>query len=216
MRRAAILLLLVGLLSLPRQSHAQTLVLDVANLAQTTITDIEEVLSVANQVLELTRLGSIAINDTYGSDLASLATIVQQAQGLSYDLSSLNSQIQTYFDLHSAPDNTTDLANRLGQIRQITVDSYVYAMRTQTLLKTTLSTVRHLTSLANAISAYLGNMQGNQSLAQVESTLAETLERLQVQTNAYERAQSVERLTDPLIMESIHNINKNLLFDWPR
>jgi conjugal transfer/entry exclusion protein len=217
MKRLRILILLgVLLVSTPRQVQAQQLVLDAANLAQNVVQALQTILMVANQVLELTPLDEIILSDSFDSDLDDLGAIIEAAQGLSYDVSSLQAQITALFDLTSAPNNSRDLQVRLAEIRRVVFDSYVYALRTQTLLRTTLSAIRHLKALVGAIGDYLGNMQGNQSLSQVESTIAETLSRLQVQSGAYERAQSVERLTEALTIESIHRMNEQLLFDWPR
>src|SRR5205823_6861035 len=55
----------------------------------------------------------------------------------------------------------------------------------------------YLTRLVAAIGDLVGNHQSNQTLIQIESTTSATLARLQVQTAAYERAQSVEKLAEP-------------------
>jgi len=177
---------------------------------------VQLVLSVANQVLELTRLGSIALDATYTQDLNDLTLIIQQAQGLSFDLNSLNSQITTLFGLSTAPTSTRQLATRMTQIRQLIFDAHVYAMRTQTLIQTTIRTLRRLAAITGAISRLVGNMQGNQTATQLEGTLAETLTRLQVQTAAYERANSVEKLSEPLVHKSMENITQEVMADWPR
>jgi len=171
---------------------------------------------VGNQVLELTGLDEIVLGDDFRSDLNGLATIVKEAQGLSYDVSSLNAQVTALFDLDTAPNGTQDLRKRLYRIRRVVFDSYLYAMRTQTLLKTTLSTIQHLTRLVAAIESFAGNMQANQTLTQVNSTVTEQLAKMQVQTAAYERAQSIDRLTEALTIESLYHINVELLFDWPK
>jgi len=212
-------MLVIALLALSLQApraFGQLLVLDGANLPQNTIQAVQLVLTVANQVLELTRLGSIALDSTYQQDLTDLTIIIQQAQGLSYDLNSLNAQITSLFGLSTAPTSTRQLQTRMTQIRQLTYDSYVYALRTQTLLQTTFRTLRRLATITGAISRLVGNMQGNQTATQLEGTLAETLTRLQVQTAAYERAQSVEKLTDPLVHKSMENITSQIMADWPR
>ncbi len=209
---AASLLFLV----MPRLVQAQLPVTDVGNLLQNTIQAVQSVLMVANMVLELTPLGEIVLGDEFSADLESLGTIVQEAQGLSYDLSSLNAQVTALFRLDSAPSSARELRQRLAEIRRVVFDSYVYAMRTQTLLKTALSTVRHLTRLVAAIGDFVGNMQGNQTLAQLDGKLSQTLAQLQVQTAAYERAQSVERLAEPLTIESIRRINAAVMEDYPK
>jgi conjugal transfer/entry exclusion protein len=217
MRRWGLLLILFVALSWPRMAQAQGLpVYDNANFIQNVIQAVQLVLSVANQVLELTRLGSIALDATYTQDLNDLTLIIQQAQGLSFDLNSLNSQITTLFGLSTAPTSTRQLATRMTQIRQLIFDAHVYAMRTQTLIQTTIRTLRRLAAITGAISRLVGNMQGNQTATQLEGTLAETFTRLQVQTAAYERANSVEKLSEPLVHKSMENITQEVMADWPR
>ncbi len=216
------LLMLRGLLTasllmllMPPLTHAQLPVTDVGNLLQNTIQAGQAVLMVANQILELTGLEEIVLGDDFSSDLDDLRTIAEETRGLSYDVSSLQSQVTLLFSLDTAPNNASELRQRLAAIRRVVFDSYLYAMRTQTLLRTTLSAIRHLQRLAAAVGDLVGNMTANQTLVQLESTTNATLVRLQVQTAAYERAQSVERLTEPLIMESINKINTELMSDYP-
>ena len=216
MKRMTLLLLVVLMLVWAPQVQAQALVLDAANLVQNVVQALQTILMVANQVLELTPLDEIVLSDSFDSDLDDLGAIIDAAQALSYNVGSLQAQITALFHLDSAPSNSRDLQLRLAEIRRVVFDSYVYALRTQTLLRTTLSAIRHLKALVGAIGDYVGNMQGNQSLTQVESTISETLARLQVQSAAYERAQSVERLTEALTIESIHRMNEQLMFDWPQ
>jgi conjugal transfer/entry exclusion protein len=195
---------------------AQLPVIDVSNLSQNIIQATQSVLMVVHMVEELLPLGEIVVNDTFSSDLNDLAGIVREAQGLSYDLASLNSQIATLFDLNTAPRTSRDLALRLAAMRRVVVDSYVYALRTQTLIRTALSTVQHLTRLVAAIQHFAGNMQANQTLTQLDSKLTQTLTQLQVQTAAYERAQSVDHLMEPMTIESLHRINEAAMADYPQ
>ena len=216
MKRLMSLGVLLLLLS-ARTAQAQGIpVFDAANLVQNVVQAIQTILMVANQILELTPLDEIVLGDTFDRDMDDLGAIIEEARGLSYDVSSLQAQVTALLHLDSAPNNSRDLQLRLAEIRRVVFDSYVYALRTQTLLRTTLSAIRHLKALVGAIGDYVGNMQGNQGLTQVESTISETLARLQVQSAAYERAQSVERLTEALTIESIHRMNEQLMFDWPR
>jgi conjugal transfer/entry exclusion protein len=214
-RRAVLALVLVLGLGVP-QAHAQGIpVFDAANLVQNLVTAIQTVIIVANQVLELTGLDEIVLGDDFSGDMEALGAIVQEAQGLSYDVGSLQAQIQTLFNLDTAPDNTTDLQQRLRDIRRVVFQSYSYAMRTQTLLATTLRTVQRLTRLIAMVGDFVGNMQANQTMNQVNATVTEQLAKLQVQTAAYERAQSVERLTETLTIEGLHRINEQLMSDYP-
>src|SRR5712692_1426368 len=196
-------------------AQAQLAVIDAANFTQNLIQAGQAIIMVANQVLELTGLDTIALGDDYQGDLDALGAIVTEARGLSYDLGSLQAQITTLFSLESAPRGTTELRQRLAEIRRVVFESYSYAMRTQTLMQTTLSTVRHLTRLISAVGDLLGNMQSNQTLIQYDAKLTQMLSQLQVQTAAYERAQSVERMERLLVEQSMHNINEAIMEDYP-
>ena len=197
-------------------AHAQLAVIDAANFTQNLIQAGQAILMVANQVLELTGLDTIALGDDYQGDLDALGAIVTEARGLSYDLGSLQAQITTLFSLESAPRGTTELRQRLAEIRRVVFESYSYAMRTQTLMQTTLSTVRHLTRLISAVGDLLGNMQSNQTLIQYDAKLTQMLSQLQVQTAAYQRAQSVERMERLLVEQSMRNINDAIMEDYPQ
>jgi hypothetical protein len=59
-------------------------------------------------------------------------------------------------------------------------------------------------------------MSANQNLAQFDRTLSKTLTTLQVQTVAMQRAESVEKLATPLILESLDRIQDQLMVDYPR
>src|SRR5262245_40328297 len=159
MKRYAFLLLLLGVLMLPRQAHAQVLVLDVANLAQNGIQALQTIIMVGNQVLELTGVNRLVLDAAFTTDLQQLQDIVTNAQGLSYDLQSRHAQTTTLFELRTAPHGTTALKQRLADIRQVVFACYVDALRAQTLLRTALTTVQHLTGLVAAIEGFLGNMQ---------------------------------------------------------
>jgi hypothetical protein len=218
MKQARRMLILAALLlcTTAWDCHAQLAVLDLANLAQTTITAIEEVLSVANQILELTPLKAIDMTSDFASDMANLTAIASEARALSNDLSSLQAQLTSLFGLPGAPNNARELRRRVAAIRAVVSDAYVYAIRAQTLVATTLHTIQHLTNLVNAIAAYVGNQSANQSLAQYDSALNATLAKLQVQTAAFDKAQAAERLEDALVMESLENISTEIMRDWPR
>src|SRR4029434_1706352 len=130
MRRAIVLVLLVLAWRVP----AQLPVTDVGNLAQNTIQAVQTVFMVANQILELTPCGVLVFDVATQDTLDTLADIVTEARGLSFDLTSLQAQITILFHLDSAPRSASDLQIRLAEIRRVVWDSYVYALRTQTLL----------------------------------------------------------------------------------
>ena len=217
MKRYALftLLVLVALYA-PRHASGQALVLDAANLIQTTATALSSVDILANSVLELTGLDGIEVNEDFASEMEELGNLVNEARGLSYDIASLQAQVTTLFDFDTAPDNTTALHERLAAIRRVVYLSYLDAMRTQTLITTTLSAVRHLTRLVAGIESFVGNMQANQTLLQVDATLTKKLTELQIQTVTFQRAQSVERLTEALTIQSMQNIEDAIYEDHPK
>jgi conjugal transfer/entry exclusion protein len=132
---------LVLLLGLVATAQAQLPVIDAGNLVQNTTTAIESVLTTietvlieANQVLELTPLDEIAVAGGIAEDMQLLGQLVQEAEGLSYDLGSLRAQIDALFNLDAAPETTSALQERLGAIRRVRFQCYSYAIRVQTRL----------------------------------------------------------------------------------
>ena len=218
MRKLLVIVLWGSLCVVPLCSEvqAQVAVIDVANLAQNTITALNEVKMVADEVLELTGWASLALDSAYTEDLDTLGAIVKDAQGLAYDLGSLNTQITALFQLSSAPNGTSALTQRLAEIRRVAVQSYIYALRTQTLMTTTQNTIRHLKHLLRDIDALVGNKEGHQNTAQVDSALNKTLATLQAQTSAFERSESIDRLGDAVAVEGLIRIHKAIMEDYPK
>ena len=221
MKRLLVLLTLVcGLvLGWSGPTHAQVVaplpVIDVANLAQSIAQWVQLVLTVANQVLELTPVDEIILSGEFLSALEDLSAMIAEAQGLAYDIHSLNNQISVLFDLSTAPDSMALLKARLAEIRRVAYDCHVYALRTQTLVRTTLSAIRHLTRLVEAIGSFIGNIQGNQTMTQVQGTMTELLAKIQTQTAAYDRSQSVEHITEVMTLESLERIQLTIMADHP-
>jgi len=216
MKRRCGVLLLVGLWGVARCASAQLIVEDPLNLVQNTVTATQAVLTVANQVLELTGFDVLSLDDgDYAADLAALRDVVNDASALSFDIGSLEAQVAVLFDLGSAPNGSDALRQRLADMRRAVVEAYVYALRTQTLLRTTLTTIGHLEKLFADLETLLGNQQSNQALIQHQATLNKTLAALQTQSAAFAHAQTVERLSEPLTIESLGNIFDAIMEDHP-
>jgi hypothetical protein len=204
-------------LGLPVRSQAYVLpVIDGANLLQSVIHTLQTTYIVANQALELLGVAEMVLDDEYSETLHHLAGIVHEAGGLAQDITSLQRQVTLLFDLHHAPRSATELDIRLREIRTITYESYVFALRVQTLVTTIYSTIRHATRLIAAVDALAGNKQSQQTLIQLNGKMVQLLTQMHTQTAAYERAQSVERLTEAVTIESIHLINIEIMGDHPR
>jgi conjugal transfer/entry exclusion protein len=203
-------------------AHAQLVVIDPADIAQNTITAIESTLTTieailieAQGVLNLTPLEGISTAQGIVEDMRLLGQLVEQAQGLSYDVASLEGQITVLFNLDTAPDTRDGLAERLAQIKQVKYECYSYAAKVQTLLRTAIRTVDHLQGLLETLSALVGNLTGHQTHTQATIVAAKHLANLDVQNAAFHRAQTVDKLGDLVIIESITKIQARRIEDWP-
>src|SRR5262245_23391240 len=67
-----------------------------------------------------------------------------------------------------------------------------------------------------SIADFVGNMQSNQTISQLNGTITEQLAKLQVQTAAFERAETTDKLTGPLLQKSLENITDEVTRDYPR
>jgi conjugal transfer/entry exclusion protein len=222
MSRRLTLSLVLFLLLVVRSAQAQLAVVDVANLGQNTITAIESVLTTiqtilieANQILELTPLDDMAVAGGIAEDMALLGQLAAQAEGLSYDIGSIQAQIDALFHLDTAPDTREGLTVRLAEIKALKYQCYSYAARVQTLLRTALRTVDHLQAMLDTLSQLVGNMQGNQSTGQLVTVSNKHLANLDVQIASFHRAQTVDKLSEALILESINKIQMRRIEDWP-
>jgi conjugal transfer/entry exclusion protein len=207
MRWWIILSLLLQLLHV-KPSEAQEAVVEVGmNLFFNTITSIQTALTVANQVIDLTPLGDVAAAEGYAEDMAMLGQLVDAAEGLAYDLGSLQAQVNTLFSLDGAPATSREFAERMREIQRVTWQSYNYALRTQTLLSTMRRTIEHALALMEAVGAVIGTLQSGQTTSQAINKLVQLESEMKVTTTAFQRAQSVDAMSDQLILQSIKNIN---------
>jgi conjugal transfer/entry exclusion protein len=223
MRRLIVVVALVLLLGWEGRVFAQGVpVYDNANFLQNLITAVQAVLTTieaflieANQVLELTSLDEIGVSGGIAEDMALLGRLVEQAEGLSYDIASLQAQINALFHLESAPATRDGLAARIAEIKRIKYEAYGYAARVHTLLRTAARTVEHLKGLLDTVSALVGNKQGHQTSVQAQVVIAKHIANLDVQTTAFNRAQVIDKLAEALITESIAKIQASRMEDWP-
>ena len=206
--------LLVLLLSLPLQARAQVaaLVFDPTNWSANMAQVAQSILIVANQILDLTAIGEIVIA---ADDVGELAGIIAEASALKYDFVQLHNQVVVLFDLNTAPDTRTGLDARLQEMKSLMYDIRVYAIKTQSLVGTIQRTIAHMNSLVSRIEGFVGNLQSQQTIAQMETTVSKTLALIEVQQAAYQRSDTVDKLSEALVIESIHRINQKRIADWP-
>jgi conjugal transfer/entry exclusion protein len=215
--------LVLALWLMPRLASAQLIVYDPANWGENVITAIQSVLTTiqtvlieANQITELTPLDDIAVSGGIAEDMALLGQLATEVQGLSYDIGSIQAQIDSLFNLETAPDTRDGLTERLAAIKTVKYECYTYAAKTQTLLQTALRTVEHLQGLLETLGGVIGNMQANQTIAQMHTVGAKHLANLDVQLAAFQRAETVDKLSEALILESVQKIQAKRMEDWPQ
>jgi hypothetical protein len=203
MRRLALVLLLGNLLVRP--VAAQLTVVDLITENQTTISAIQNVItaaqmviSTANQALELKKLDSIAVAADMAADMQELLLILQDARGLLHDIGSL----QVLFDASPAnlPKTLPAMRAKVTAMDESIKNARTYALKAQRLVTILQSTTWHLTGLVDGISGFVGNKQGNQSIAQQEAVINKSLGVLTTQAAAQQRTDTLERMRTAVIV----------------
>jgi hypothetical protein len=203
MRRLVLTLLVSGLLV--TQASGQGLpVFDATQVAQ-------NVVSLANDALNLLPLPVIDILADISSDIATLNTIIQQGTQIGLDVSSLQTQLNTLFDLSTAPVTSSALAVRIQQIHTLIWQARAYAMRVNTLVQTLQNTLRHIDALSNTIATLAGNKQNLQVLNQKAATLnyIQVVEATGQAANWH--SEQYEQQKQLLIQESWRLIKQNVM-----
>jgi hypothetical protein len=222
--------LLAALLAMPLTSYAQILGTGVtpvteigANLAQNTITAIQSAITAAqttliqaNQIIDMTPVRSLTAAGGIVEDMELLCDIIKQAEALQTDVASLERQIAVLLDLDQAPRKRSELDERMAELRKMKQQARLFAFRTQTLLKTLIRTGDHMKALFSDVEKLLGNLAGQQRLAEVQQLQNKTLATLVAQTAAWQRSDVVDRASADMIRESLVRIHEQQLADWPR
>lgn len=187
----------------------------ITTAAQTTATTINTAEIIANQVLNLMSLEEWVLdNSQWMEDLGVIQKIVSEAEGLTWDINSLNNQLEQLFGLDDAPWTSTAHYERQNEVRRVVWTGWRYTMRTQTLINTLFGTLDHVISLYRSLKGLVGNKQALQSLAQYQAQTNQLLSAQKLQTAAFDRAKSAQSINEPLTEQSMHNINFTVLSDW--
>jgi hypothetical protein len=169
----------------------------IAIAANTVATATNTATIIEKWVAQLTALGGFVVQTSeFKQDLA-----------IGMDVQSLRAQL-AFFQLDGAPSTSLEFAERMTLVRGIVFECYSYALRTQTLISTTLSTVQHVLTLAEDIAQAIGGLQSTQVIAQYEAQLVQMQSEMKLQNAAFQHAQAVAQLSEPLIEQSIRNINE--------
>jgi hypothetical protein len=167
-------------------------------------------------VLELTPVEEVIVGGQLAEDMAAIGEVISSAELVWYDAQSLNTQIRALFDLDTAPDTVQGLQLRYQEIQQMAFRAQSFAMRAQTLLLTMFNTVEHVTRLIDSVASLVGNMQSNQTLVQTNATISRTLAVMEAQQAAWQRADTVDRMSRGVIMASLTKIEQNRWKTWPK
>ena len=192
------------------RSEAQLPVIDISDVAQNTVTAAETTVAAATLILmdikmaeELLPLDAILIlDDAFASDMSDLSQIATEGQALIGDIGTLKGEVTALFDLSTAPATSTELAQRMSDIRQLVFQVRSYAIRTQGLIRTLHNTVMHLQGLVAAIGDYVGGMQGRQSIMQNLAEVNKAQAVLAAQSAAFNNAETLGKMEQPIMIES--------------
>jgi len=214
-KRLAIVAGFLILWSTPCWAQVAALVYDPKQDFNATFQIAQNVLSLANQALELTGLEAIVIQDGFDDDMSDIEAIAGDAQGLVGDIRALQSQITVLFDTNDLPGTPLAVTARYKEMQTAVRNARLYAVRAQMLATTVLRTVQHLRGLVSGISDLLGNQSANQTIIQIESTETKLLAAMQLQAASHQRADTLERMSDEVLRASLIEMRSHFLDGWP-
>jgi conjugal transfer/entry exclusion protein len=118
--RTLALSLALSLCLLSGRANAAMSVTEVgANLVANQISAVQNVLMVANQVLDLTAVGTFVLDTSaWAAELRHLQEVVATGSALAWDLVSIEAQVTALFGLEGAPTTATGFEQRAAEIRR--------------------------------------------------------------------------------------------------
>jgi hypothetical protein len=216
MRRISVLIGVI-VLGLAGVARAQLPVAEAGqNLTYNGVQAAEAVFQTAQWILDLAPLESFEFSDAFMEDLATLQELAREAQQIGLDLASLQAQIDALFGLDAAPMTSFEYRQRVADINRRILQVYGYAMRTQTLINTTIRTVEHITGFIAQVAALLGKLSVEQTLSQQLGKLHQLHAEANVQMSAFQHAQSTDALVPGVLIQGIQNITDAMMADHPR
>lgn len=224
MRKSGLLVLVIWLWQTPPAGAVVgvgDLVYDTANhianqwtAAQATISAVETVAQTGFWLRDLASYDDTGVSQM-AADLAELDAILQQSQQVLWDIQYLEFQLRTLFDIHSAPDSTYGLNERLWQIRRVRYEQLAQARHIQALQQSAVRTIQDIIVLFERILGFAGEKQALQNMNASMSKLMQLETQQGVQVAAFQQALLTKEQEEPLVQESIHLINQQLMSDWP-
>ena len=183
---------------------------------QSVITATQSILLVADSVTNLTSFGSLVITGAaFAEDIGELQGLLEEAEGLAFDIHSLELQISSLLALESAPDSMRALRERLWELRRARSQSYLYALRVQTLINTAKRIAERIVRIVEQLAEMFGNLTGHQNVSEWMGQLTQAQVTHHATVVAFERAETVKGAEEPLVLESVERINDAIMVDWP-
>lgn len=182
---------------------------------QTTITAAQAVLHTGYWIVQLTGIEGVLGNAEFVADLATMQSLLGDARAIAGDVKSILAQTQRLFDPNSAPTSSWELRTRQQEIDQTLWEVYSYATQTQVLVATISHTIDHLKKFVERIGVLIGERQALQSINEEQAKMVEAQEKSTLMTTAFERGETYQRMQEPLVRQSLRNINESVLADWP-
>ena len=167
---------------------------------QSTITAVQAVIIVANQVLELTALETLV--DVAG-DLDALRLLIADAQVLSSDLTLL----MGLFQVTAVPETSQGLVELAVELRSHIIQAYHLALRSQTIILTVSRTIDHILAIIGHAADAIGNLSVSQSIAEAQAKVQQLLAETHVRQGIFERAKSLEAMEPQVDDASVRQLN---------
>ena len=120
------------------------------------------------------------------------------------------------FNLDTAPSSTSELQMRLAEIRRMRAAVVELCHAVANVGTHGAADGRASQPLLRSISAFLGNKQAQQSIAQMNATISKTLAIQAAQQAAFQQAGGFDKMEELLTIESLQRINEATMADWPR
>jgi len=206
MKRSAPMLALFVCLLIPYRASAQIPVTDAANLVPNTLSAVQSVITAVqavyiaiNTALELVPVDAIIVAESFSGDMAILSEIMQDAQGLMRDIST----IQALFDPNDIPRGRhagPAMLQRCRDMDQAILDVRTYALKAQTLVRTLISATDHLQGLVDSIGAFVGGNQARQTITQVNATMGKQLQVITTQAASTQRQDTLTQMRKDVVL----------------
>jgi P-type conjugative transfer protein TrbJ len=191
----AVAVLTIGPIAIPERAAAQIAVIDAANLTQNVLTAARELQQIDNQIQSLQNQATMLENEAHNlaslnfssldgitNDLNQIGDLMNQAQGISFDVQSVEAAFQqTYPQQYSTGTRIPQLLSDAQTRWQNARDAFQQSMTVQSQIAQTVQTdTSKLADLVNASQGAVGSLQVSQATNQLLALSIK--QQLQIQT----------------------------------